>query len=135
MVKIAKHLKIVLLINAIIGLIFAFLYLAFSYLYLPFIQWPFYDPYYSWSFGGTLLVLSLFSLLAIKKTEWEQIKIVVELIIVWQLMILILNIISLILIPAPITSLISTWINNFIFIILIIANLYFYIKQENISFK
>ena len=135
MVKIAKHLKIVLLINAIIGLIFAFLYLAFSYLYLPFIQWPFYDPYYSWSFGGTLLVLSLFSLLAIKKTEWEQIKIVVELIIVWQLMILILNIISLILIPAPITSLISTWINNFIFIILIIANLYFYIKQENIFFK
>ena len=135
MVKIAKHLKIVLLINAIIGLIFAFLYLAFSYLYLPFIQWPFYDPYYSWSFGGTLLVLSLFSLLAIKKTEWEQIKIIVELIIVWQLMILILNIISLILIPAPITSLISTWINNFIFIILIIANLYFYIKQENISFK
>ena len=135
MVKIAKHLKIVLLINAIIGLIFAFLYLAFSYLYLPFIQWPFYDPYYSWSFGGTLLVLSLFSLLAIKKTEWEQIKIVVELIIVWQLMILILNIISLILIPAPITSLISTWINNFILIILIIANLYFYIKQENIFFK
>ena len=135
MVKIAKHLKIVLLINAIIGLIFAFLYLAFSYLYLPFIQWPFYDPYYSWSFGGTLLVLSLFSLLAIKKTEWEQIKIIVELIIVWQLMILILNIISLILIPAPITSLISTWINNFILIILIIANLYFYIKQENISSK
>ena len=135
MVKIAKHLKIVLLINAIIGLIFAFLYLAFSYLYLPFIQWPFYDPYYSWSFGGTLLVLSLFSLLAIKKTEWEQIKIIVELIIVWQLMILILNIISLILIPAPITSLISTWINNFILIILIIANLYFYIKQENIFFK
>jgi hypothetical protein len=36
----------------------------------------------------------------------------------------------LILIPAPITSLISTWVNNFLLIILIIANLYFYTKQE-----
>lgn len=130
MVEITKRLKILLFINAIIGLIFAFLYLAISHIYLSFTQWPFYDPYYSWSFGGTLLILSLFTLLAIKRTEREQIKIIFELIIAWQLMILILNIIGLILIPTPIISLINTWINNILLIILIIANLYFYTKQE-----
>ncbi|MHA1456476.1 MAG: hypothetical protein ACTSXN_00045 [Promethearchaeota archaeon] len=130
MVEITKPLKILLLINAIAGLIFAFLYIAISHIYLSLTQWPFYDPYYSWSFGGTLLILSLFTLLAIKRTEWAQIKIIFELIIFWQLTILILNIIVLILIPAPITSLISTWVNNFLLIILIIANLYFYTKQE-----
>jgi hypothetical protein len=93
-------------------------------------QWPFYDPYYSWAFGGTLLVLSLFTLLAIKRGEWEKIKMIFELIIAWQMAILILNIIGLILIHATITSLISTWINNFILIILILLNLYFYIKQN-----
>ncbi len=130
MVEITKRLKILLLINAIVGLIFAFLYLAISHIYLSLIQWPFYDPYYSWSFGGTLLILSIFTLLAIKRTEWEQIRIIFELVIAWQLTILILNIIGLILIPAPITSLISTWANNFLLIILIIANLYFYTKQK-----
>ena len=130
MVEITKRLKILLLINAIVGLIFAFLYLAISHIYLSLTQWPFYDPYYSWSFGGTFLILSLFTLLAIKRAEWGQIKIIFELIIAWQLTILILNIIGLILIPAPITSLISTWVNNFLLIILIIANLYFYTKQE-----
>ena len=130
MVEITKRLKILLLINAIIGLIFAFLYLAISHIYLSLTQWPFYDPYHSWLFGGTLLILSIFTLLAIKRTEWDQIKIIFELIIAWQLTILILNIIGLILIPTPITSLISTWVNNFLLIILIIANIYFYTKQE-----
>jgi len=107
MVEITKRLKILLLINAIVGLIFAFLYLAISHIYLSLTQWPFYDPYYSWSFGGTLLILSIFTLLAIKRTEWKQIRIIFELIIAWQLR-----------------------VNNFLLIILIIANIYFYTKQE-----
>lgn len=130
MVEISKGLKIVLIINAIIGLIFAFLYLAISQIYLSLIQWPFYDPYYSWLFGGTLLIVSIFTLLAIKRAEWKQIRIIFELIIAWQIMILILNILSLILIPAPITSLINTWVSNFLLIILISANVYFYTKQS-----
>ncbi len=130
MVEISKGLKILLLINAIIGLIFAFLYLAISHVYLSLTQWPFYDPYYSWLFGGTQLILSIFTLLSIKRAEWKQIRIIYELLITWQLTILILNIIGLILIPAPMTSLISTWINNFLLIILIVANIYYYTKQE-----
>jgi len=130
MVKISKGLKILLLINAIMGLIFAFFYLAISNIYLSLIQWPFYDPYHSWLFGGILLIMSIFTLLAIKRTEWKEIRIIFELIIALQLMTLILNVMALILIPAPVMSLITTWINNFLLIILIVANIYFYTKQE-----
>ena len=76
MVEITKNLKVLLLINAIIGLCFAFFYLAISFLYLSQIQWPFYDPYYSWAFGGIFLILSMFILLAIKQNEWEKFKMV-----------------------------------------------------------
>ena len=132
MVEIKKSLKLLLLINAIVGFVFAFLYLVIPHIYLSLTQWPFYDPYYSWAFGGTLLTLSFFTLLAIKRKEWVKIDIFLELIIAWQLTILILNVICLILIPAPIISLINTWVNNLILIVLIIANLFFYIKQQKI---
>lgn len=129
MVEITKNLKILLLINAIIGLGFAFFYLAVSHLYLSLIQWPFYDPYYSWAFGGVFLILSSFILFTIKKDNWERGKTVFEIIIAWQIMILVLNILSLIFIPAPIDSLISTWFFNIIFIILIVVNIHFYNKK------
>ena len=115
---------ILLLINAIIGLGFAFFYLAVSFLHLSLIQWPFYDPYYSWAFGGIFLILSMFLLLTIKQDNWEKCKTVFEITIAWYIMILILNILSLIFIPAPTDSLIATWVYNVIFIILIVVNIY-----------
>jgi len=126
MTEIAKRLKILLLINAIIGLIFAFFYLVAPYYYLSLIEWPFFDPYYSWAFGGAFLILSLFLLISIKQNQWEKCKSVLEITIAWQMLILILNIISLIFIPTPIISILTTWITNIIFITLIGLNIYFY---------
>ena len=125
MTEITKRLKILLLINAIIGLSFAFFYLVAPYYYLSLIEWPFFDPYYSWAFGGVFLILSSFLLRSIKRNHWEQCKPIFEITIAWQLLILILNIISLIFIPTPIISIISTWIFNILFIILIGLNFYF----------
>jgi hypothetical protein len=51
------------------------------------------------------------------------------LIIAWQLMLLVINIISLILIPLPIVSIIYTWIYNIILILLVITNVLFYSKH------
>jgi len=126
MTEITKRLKILLLINAIIGLSFAFFYLVAPYYYLSIIEWPFFDPYYSWAFGGAFLILSSFLLISIKRNHWETCKPVLEITIAWQMLILILNIISLIFIPTPIVSIIITWISNVIFITLIGLNIYFY---------
>ncbi len=129
MVEITKSLKIALIINAVIGLCFAFLYLAISQLYLSLIDWPFYDPYYSWAFGGIFLILSIFILLSLKQNNWEKIKTILQVLIAWQLMILVLNVISLILIPSPIVSIITIWIYNITLILLVITNILFYMKN------
>ena len=129
MVGITKNLKIVLVINAVIDLCFAFFYLAISQLYLSLIEWPFYDPYYSWAFGGIFLILSIFILLSLKQNNWEKIKTILQVLIAWQLMILVLNVISLILIPSPIISIITIWIYNITLILLVIANILFYMKN------
>jgi len=126
MTEITKRLKILLLINAIIGLSFAFFYLIAPYYYLSLIEWPFFDPYYSWAFGGAFLILSSFLLISIKRNHWEKCKPVLEITIAWQMLILILNIMSLIFIPTPIISIITIWISNIIFITLIGLNIYFY---------
>jgi len=130
MAEITKKLKILLLINAIIGLAFAFFYLAFPFWYLSLVQWPFFDPYYSWAFGGIFLILSSFILYTIKMDDWVRLKTVYETTIAWQILILVLNIMTLIFIPAPLDSIITTWIYNIIFIVLISLNISLYNKNK-----
>ncbi|MHA1240811.1 MAG: hypothetical protein ACTSQU_08435 [Promethearchaeota archaeon] len=126
MTEITKRLKILLLINAIVGLSLAFFYLVAPYYYLSLIEWPFFDPYYSWAFGGFFLILSSFLLRLIKQNHWEKSKSFLEITIAWQILILILNIVTLIFIPTSIISIITIWISNVIFITLIGLNIYFY---------
>ena len=126
MTEITNRLKILLLINAIIGLSFAFFYLVAPYYYLSLIEWPFFDPYYSWAFGGAFLIVSSFLLRSIKRNDWENCKPVLEITIAWQMLILILNIISLIFIPTSVLSILTIWISNIMFITLIGLNIYFY---------
>lgn len=125
MTEITKKLKILLLIDAIIGLGFAFFYLIGPYYYLSLIEWPFFDPYYSWAFGGIFLILSSFLLRSIRKNLWEQCKSIVQITIAWQILIIILNIISLIFIPTSIVWILSAWISNILFIILVGLKLLF----------
>ena len=125
MTEITKKLKILSLINAISGLSFAFFYIVVPHYYLSFIEWPFFDPYYSWAFGGTFLILSSFLLIAIKQNHWEKLKPSLEITIAWQLLILILNVLSLILIPIPIFTIIFIWISNLLFVALTGLSIYF----------
>lgn len=125
MTEITKKLKILSIISALLGLFFAFLYIVVPHYYLSFIEWPFFDPYYSWAFGGVFLILSSFLLIAIKQNHWEKLKSGLEITIAWQLLILILNVLSLILIPIPIFTIIFIWISNLLFVALIGLSIYF----------
>ena len=125
MTEITKRLKVLLLINAIIGLVFAFFYLVAPYYYLSLIEWPFFDPYYSWAFGGVFLIFSFFLLRSIKQNQWEKAKSVLEITIAWHFLILILNILTLIFIPTSIISIIIIWVSNLLFITLIGLNIFF----------
>lgn len=130
MEDILTKIKILLIIDAVVAFIFCFFYLFITDVYLlDLTDWSYPDPYYPRAFGGTLLVLGLFALLATRKENWEQIKIFIELVIVWMIIILILNILELIYIDITLIYRFHTIINSIILILLIIINIYYYLKQ------
>ncbi|MFX0011430.1 MAG: hypothetical protein ACFE9R_14045 [Candidatus Hermodarchaeota archaeon] len=129
MAEITKKLKIVSIVNIIIALSCVFFYLVVPYYYLSIIEWPFFDPYYSWAFGGIFLILSSFLLKSIIQNHWEKLKSVLEILIAWYLLILILNIVSLVFIPTPLTTIIILWISNLLFITLSGLTIYFIIGK------
>lgn len=132
MEDILSKVKILLLIDAISAFFFCFLYLIITDIYLiDFSKWTYPDPYFPKAFGGTLLVLGIFALLAIRKEKWEQIKIFIELVITWMMIIFILNILELIFIDLTFNYYLNTILDSLVLAFLIILNLYYYIKQQN----
>ena len=126
MAEVTKEVKILLIIDAIAALIFMFLYLIIPETYASLIDPLVFDPYYWRAFGGTLLVLALMALIALKRAEGEQVKIVIELAILWSVVILGLNIWELIVLPLSATYTATTWFNSVLLIVLIILNAYIY---------
>lgn len=119
-----------MIIDAVAAFLFCFLYLFITDIYLlDLTDWSYPGPYYPRAFGGTLLVLGIFALLATRREKWEQIKIYVELTILWMIVILILNILELIFINITPIYMFHTIINSIILILLIVANIYYYFSQ------
>lgn len=126
MAEVTKEVKIVLIIDAIAALIFTFLYLVIPEIYASLIDPIVFDPYYWRAFGGTLLVLAIMALIALKRAEGEQVKLMIEIMILWSIVILTLNIWELIVLPLSPTYTETTWFNSILLIVLIILNSYFY---------
>ncbi|MFX0059372.1 MAG: hypothetical protein ACFE85_06890 [Candidatus Hodarchaeota archaeon] len=133
MTEILKLTKYSLLLYTLGGLVFAILYLFVTDIYLyDLTAWPFVDPYYPRAFGGTLLILAIFSLLMYFKKEWEHIKLVYELALLWLIMVLVLNILELALLISalPILAITNTIINTIIVVVFLAIGLYCYMKQR-----
>ena len=131
MTEIQKLTKISLLLNVLAGLIFAFLYLVIPDIYIyGLTQWPFNDPIYFRLFGGTLLVLGLVSLMAYFKKDWEEIKLLYELSVMWLLMVTIINIFELALLTLPAMALTNSIFVTILVAIYLILGIYCWMKQR-----
>jgi len=131
MTEIQKLTKIFFLLDALAGFIFAFLYLVIPDIYVyDLTQWPFNDPVYFRLFGGTLLVLGIAALMAYFKKEWEEIKLFFELGLMWQIMVLILNIFELAMLPLPAMSLTNTIAVTILVVIYLVLGIYCWMKQK-----
>jgi hypothetical protein len=130
MAEISLNTKIVLIIDLIACLIFMFLYLIIPEIYASLVDPLVFDPYFWRAFGGTLLVLAIVVIIALKRAEWMQVKVVIELAILWCSTILILNIWELLVLPISPTYAETTWIDIILLIILIIVNAFCYYKEQ-----
>ncbi len=94
-----------------------------------FINWPAFDRFYSEVFGGTSLVLGIFALIVGNRKELKQITLFLELLIAWEIMILLINISNLMFTFTPL-PLVVIWVNNAIFLGMSAINVYFYRKYR-----
>ncbi|MFX1489041.1 MAG: hypothetical protein ACFFBI_07830 [Promethearchaeota archaeon] len=99
MTEIKKITKIALIWYTIAGFLFAFMFIVFTGFTMNFMQWPYNDPIDFWFQGGTMLVMSITTLLALFIKEWERIKLFFFVSILWLIMVLILDIVAVAVLP------------------------------------
>ena len=114
------------MINAILMIISGMLYQTF-FLELIIGSLSF-DRLYMGIFGGTQLVFGIFALLEVSRKEIKQIQLFLEILIAWFAMTIIINIYNGIIMSYVPLPLIVIWINNAVFLVMILINVYFYRK-------
>ena len=130
MAELSKEMKIVLIINAIVAFIYGFFYLIIPDIYRNLVDAPYYDPGMWRSFGATAFALGIFSLIIIKRAEWEKGKMFFEFAVLWLIAVLILNIYSFITYPGSATSKANNAFSIVLLIVLVIYNAYFYYRES-----
>ncbi|MFW9830038.1 MAG: hypothetical protein ACFFEY_20895 [Candidatus Thorarchaeota archaeon] len=119
MTEIKKITKIALIYYTIAGFLFAFMFIVLTDFTMNFMQWPYNDPINFWFQGGTMLVMAITTLLALFIKEWERIKLFFFLIIIWDLMVLIMDIVAVAILNFPQTP----FLTMITFIIILTFNL------------
>jgi len=124
MVEISKEAKIILYINIIVGFIY-----IIQYLILPDILYagePLYNPHNTRLIGGTILALVIGGLIALKRGELETLKPIWELVIIWFLIVVILDIAALTYMPYTPIQVARQWIAIIVLIVLLVLNIMVY---------
>ena len=101
MTEIKKITKVALIWYTIAGFLFAFMFIVLTDFTMNLMQWPYNDPINFWFQGGTMLVFAIMTLLALFMKEWEGIKLSFFLIIIWDIMVLIMDIVALAVLNFP----------------------------------
>ncbi|NVM31455.1 MAG: hypothetical protein HWN65_21635 [Candidatus Helarchaeota archaeon] len=79
MTEITKAMKIYLLVTSITCIAYGIIYGFLPWEFHLFIDYPFYDPGVSAALGAVLFAFGGFNLIALKKAEWEKIRMYIEL--------------------------------------------------------
>ncbi|TFG29009.1 MAG: hypothetical protein EU532_04095 [Promethearchaeota archaeon] len=130
MVEASKEVKIVLLINAIVALIYGFMYFIIPDITNQLNDGPYYNPQFYQLFGGTCFTLAIIALLAVKRGEWENLKTVLELGILWLIFVLIINFWSFAYMPYSTTAIASQAFDIIVVIIIIIVDIWVYLRES-----
>jgi hypothetical protein len=81
--EISKLLKLTFLIHFFVAVIFGLVFTVLVELYVNFVGWPYLDPITGRVLGAVFLGLAAASLLSWRETQWESVKIVVQMEMVW----------------------------------------------------
>ena len=131
MVEMSKGLKIILIVDIIVAVYYGVLYLLLPEFYYQRNDAPAFDLHMWRLFGGTIFVLGIAGIIALKRGEWEAAKPLMEVVIMWLIMVAVLDIVLLLTVSVSPTYMRSTSTTIVLLIIIIIANIYFYQREGN----
>ena len=130
MVKMSKGIKIILYVDIVVAIYYGVLYLLLPEFYYQRNDAPAFDLHMWRLFGGTIFVLGIAGIIALKRGEWEAVKPIMEVVILWLIMVAVLDIVLLLTVSASPTYIRSTSTTIVLLIIIIIANIYFYQRED-----
>jgi hypothetical protein len=123
MAEMSKAAKIMFLVNAIVSFIFTLFFLVIPEIYASWMIPPQFCSITIRQVGGSLLVLGVFSVVGLIRKEFEQVRIVWELGILWLIVILCIDIWAMVAVAG------SFDFTVIIEAVLIAANIVFYIRE------
>ena len=129
MVEMSKGLKIILIVDIVVAVYYGVLYLLLPEFYYQRNDASAFDLHMWRLFGGTIFVLGIAGIIALKRGEWEAAKPLMEVVIMWLIMVAVLDIVLLITVSVTPTYIWSTSTTIVLIIILIIVNIYFYQRE------
>lgn len=124
MAELSKEAKIIYMVNAIVAFIFTILFLIIPEIYADFMSSSFYCPITWRQLGGSILVLGVFSIVGLLRKEWEQVRIVWELGILWLIVLLCVDFWGIIVITGSFDYVVI------IMLILVALNIFFYFRER-----
>ena len=123
---ISRECKYFLAIHFFIGLIFGLIFLFIPDFIYDLLDWPDRDPVAIRILGVALIGLSSGSLIAAFENEWKEIRVTMEMEVVFLLIVIITLISCHIFLEFPITA----WFIDVIMIILLVGFLFFILKER-----
>lgn len=127
--EIPHPLKKILAVNAILAFISAIIYVGPVGpldIISAFFSWPAFDSLYRGIFSSTQLIFGIFAFLVVDRKEIKQVQLFLELLIAWQVMTVFINIFYGIILSSVPLPLVMIWVNNAIFLVMIVINIYYY---------
>ena len=130
MAEVSKEMKIVLIINVIVGLIYGILHVFFPEGVHSLDDAPFFDPHFWRLFGGALIAIGIAILLGILNGEWDNIKIIIQFVIIFLIIVALVNFTSGIYITRSTINEIFHLFDNIVVILLLLLDILFYLREE-----
>ena len=130
MAEISKEMKIVLIVNMVVALIYGITHLLFPEGMHTLDDAPFFDPHFWRLFGGALTAIGITFLLGLLNGEWNNIKILFQLAIIFLIITAVVNLTSFLYLSRSTTNQIFHLFDNIVTILLLILNILFYLREE-----
>lgn len=130
MTEISKEMKIIVIINIIVGIIYGCLYFAVPDAISKYLDATYFDPHFMRLAGGTILVLTVSMILALIRGEWENVKPVLEVVMLWLIMTSIVIIIALVALPLSARQIPQFWFDAIICLILAGIDAFFCYREQ-----